>query len=366
MPQIHRVLLAIATLLVAFPSYAFHDGGVASCQGCHIMHESEDGMVPTTGPTGDWLLRESYPSEVCLGCHADNHGQVLGMDPLVPPPEYGGGNFVFLVEDNLNDGVGGALNPIPGHVGGHNVVAPGYGLYADPDRTAAPGGSFPSSALSCTSCHDPHGNANFRMLLDSGQQSSIGYVFTNPAPLAQGLDLIGVPENSGNHTAYRQGWADWCGNCHGMYHDESRMQLFEHPAQHGMGGDERDDYNSYEGTDDPTGGSYATAYLAEVPLESASATTTQVSGADTGSRVMCMSCHRAHATSAPKALRWDPNVTYLADDGVESGSYVIPNPYPSTTQRSLCEKCHWTEVEDGHHNLSRPCLSCHGDSGMRN
>ncbi len=366
MPHHCRVLIAAAVLLVAFPSYAFHDGGVASCKGCHIMHESEDGMIPATGPAGGWLLRKNYSSEVCLGCHAESQGEVLGVDPLVPPPEYGGGKFIFLVEDNLNDATDGALNPIPGHAGGHNVVAPGYGLYADPVRTSAPGGSFPSSALSCTSCHDPHGNANYRMLLGPGQQSSIGFVFTRGAPLAEGISLVGAPEGPGNHTAYQGGWSDWCGNCHGNYHQQGANNPFDHPSRRGLSSTVRDNYNTYDGTDNPTGGLFSTAYLPEVPLESASATTDQLDGAGAASRLSCMSCHRAHATSAPNALRWDPNVTYLADDGVQSGSYVIPNPYPSASQRSLCEKCHWTEVQDEHDDLSQPCLSCHGSSHVHN
>ena len=56
-------------------------------------------------------------------------------------------------------------------------------------------------------------------------------------------------------------------------------------------------------------------------------------------KVACVSCHRAHATSAPDAGRWDFNVTGLVEDGHESGSYAIPGPY-GDTQRSLCNKCH--------------------------
>lgn len=55
----------------------------------------------------------------------------------------------------------------------------------------------------------------------------------------------------------------------------------------------------------------------------------------------CTSCHRAHGSSSPKAGRWDFKVTYLSQDGVRSGSYPLPNPYGSPTQRQLCEKCHY-------------------------
>ena len=59
--------------------------------------------------------------------------------------------------------------------------------------------------------------------------------------------------------------------------------------------------------------------------------------------VSCVSCHRAHASSAPNALRWDPNITVWAEEGIASASYAIPNPYASTAgplQETLCQKCH--------------------------
>ena len=58
-----------------------------------------------------------------------------------------------------------------------------------------------------------------------------------------------------------------------------------------------------------------------------------------------LSCHRAHATSAPDAGRWDFSVTGLAEDGIESGSYALPNPYDGN-QRSLCNKCHARDEYD--------------------
>ncbi len=33
--------------------------------------------------------------------------------------------------------------------------------------------------------------------------------------------------------------------------------------------------------------------------------------------VLCLTCHRAHATSSPDAGRWDFNVTLLFEDGLE-------------------------------------------------
>ena len=73
----------------------------------------------------------------------------MGADPLVPPQEMGAGNFVFLIEDNINDGVDGLVNPIAGDAAGHNVNAPGSGLSTDPRYPTSPGGHAVQSPREC-------------------------------------------------------------------------------------------------------------------------------------------------------------------------------------------------------------------------
>jgi predicted CXXCH cytochrome family protein len=335
-------LLLCAGLMWAWSSglSAFHEQGVANCDGCHIQHESEDGGRPVEGlRAGEALLRGETPTEVCLMCHAKSFGAVLGVNPLAPPPELGGGNFVFLLEDNLNDGPDGASDPILGDAAGHNVVAPAYRLASDAVHAVAPGGTFPASQLGCTSCHDPHGNTNFRMLHDAGTVQGGIASFSWPAPQAAGISLTGGSESPSNHNAYRRGMSDWCANCHGDYHDVAGG-VFEHAGDAALGVEVSQRYNAYNGDDDPQGGSPGTAYLPQVPFEDPGISTSSRQGPSGGSRVMCLTCHRAHASSAPDAGRWDFNVTLLSDDGVISGSYPLPDPYHSPNQGSLCSKCH--------------------------
>jgi len=352
------LLILVVLSFTAMPALAFHDQGVAHCNGCHTMHNSQDGnLVDPDSPTGNaWLLVDSTPSDVCLGCHADHLGEVLGDDPLAPPRLIGAGNFVFLLEDNLNDGHGGGntiedpedpdfgdwVNPIPGDAAGHNINAPGHGLAADGTITTAPGGGFPASELACSSCHDPHGNGNFRLLYGVGQVQDGLATFLNPAPFAEaGPNMhFGAGESQALHTAYWYGMSAWCGNCHGAFHSGGNL---DHASGQTMSGGVMTNYNLYNGTSDQTGGAIASAYLAEVPFEDATMTTTSTNGVGAGSRVMCLTCHRAHATSAPDAGRWDFNVTLLDEDGHESESYPIPNPFDDPNQRSLCNKCHVKE-----------------------
>lgn len=341
------ILTCFVILLTHTSVWGFHDGGVAKCQSCHIIHNSENGSSDPDSPNGNvYLLRFETASDLCLSCHAQQYGEVLGTDPLNPPPEKGAGNFVFLLEDNINDASNGASNPIPGSASGHNLNAPSKGLTSDPNYTTAPGGTFSSSMLGCTSCHDPHGNTNYRMLYGIGPVQNNTYTFTNPAPVADGIDIELTSESKSNHNAYKSGMSDWCGNCHGMnYHmNSSNNSPLRHTAMQSLGSDITNRYNLYNGTDSPLGGNASIAYLPEVPFEDAGNTINSTQGPSQNSKVMCLTCHRAHATSAPRAGRWDFNVGYLQEDGVASGSYPIPNPYQNSQQKQLCFKCHTEDV----------------------
>ena len=340
---------------VLSPAFAGSVHGGGGCHNCHTMHNSQDGIPVVTGFPGGGLLNTETASDICLFCHAENYGAVLAPDPLAPAPEKGGGNFTFLTEDNISDAPDGLTLPIAGDHAGHSVVSNAYGLFPDQDFLVAPGGNFPASELGCTSCHDPHLQGTYRLLRSTGALEN-GYMFSYPAPQAAGISTAFGQEQPGNNTAYQAGWSNWCGNCHGAYHDSGGAG-FKHPADHSMGGSELMSYNGYDGPSNPNGGAYATAYRPEVPIEDNNRTISSTAGATGSSRVTCMSCHRAHASSAPAALRWDPNVQFLQTDGSISGSYAIPNPYPAPDQRALCVKCHYDDAQD--HGFGSPCMQCH-------
>jgi predicted CXXCH cytochrome family protein len=194
--------------------------------------------------------------------------------------------------------------------------------------------------MGCTSCHDPHGNQNFRMLYGEQEVLEGMFVFSAPAPEAEGISLTSSEgESQQNHSAYLAGTSEWCGNCHGLYHEEAGS-AFEHPSREPLEDEQAAQYNVYNGDTDPDGGLPSSAYLPEVPFEDPAVEITSRNGPTATSRVICLSCHRAHATSAPHALRWDPNVVLLEQDGDVSGSYRIPDPFADPSQGSLCAKCH--------------------------
>jgi hypothetical protein len=154
--------------------------------------------------------------------------------------------------------------------------------------------------------------------------------------------VSGGVESQTSHAAYISGMSLWCANCHFAYLDNHNRNIsnFEHPTDSTLDSDQIQQYNIYGGTLDPTGGLYSTAYLAAVPFEDPGNGVSTTSGPVASSRLMCLTCHRAHATSAPHAGRWDFNVSNLGADGLVSGSYAIPNPYLDPGQDPLCWKCH--------------------------
>ena len=65
---------ALVTFGIGGTALAFHDGGVATCDGCHTMHNSVDGAANGNGGSvgtgvSTWLTLGSDPSSTCLNCH---------------------------------------------------------------------------------------------------------------------------------------------------------------------------------------------------------------------------------------------------------------------------------------------------------
>jgi len=154
--------------------------------------------------------------------------------------------------------------------------------------------------------------------------------------------IVSVPESNANHVAYKSGMSQWCANCHLDYllSEHRGLSGFEHPADHGLENDIVTQYEIYNGTLDPTGATASSSSLAAVPFEDAGNTINGSLGPTPSSTVFCLTCHRAQASSGPRSGRWDFNVTSLGQDGVVSGSYALPNPYPDPNQDPLCYKCH--------------------------
>ncbi|MBU8871652.1 MAG: hypothetical protein KOO60_12370 [Gemmatimonadales bacterium] len=375
--------LVMVVALCSGSALAFHDGGVAYCAGCHTMHNSQDGVAIDGLVTNSNLLNENDATEACLRCHA-SYGQFADGNGWGA-----GGDFYWVTKTFTWESHGTKTSTGDSH--GHNVISPGRGLNPEATLARAPGGGsagFQSAYMACTSCHDPHGNTNFRLLYGEttiagpGEPDTPrpnydggGFNFTEPAPLAAGNSRYtnrtssrGEPETDSAHTVYKSGMSEWCANCHTNFHDDNATD-FVHPVSEEMNGLAAN-YNAYVATSDFSGVA-ATSYSGLVPFEDVDVDLTTVdtenytAGPTSNDQVMCLSCHRAHATPFADATRWDMATDFLVDSHpAVAGEDELGNPifdggatqsdidnmyygYSFTNdQRSLCNKCHVKDFGD--------------------
>jgi hypothetical protein len=398
-------------------SDAFHNGGVGPCEGCHTMHNSSGGSFVKGPYSNAYLLMNQDDSSTCLNCHeqpgdlgpttyhvSTPYSEVQqGMPPKQLTP---GGDFGWLHMD-FSTSVSSITSPGERH--GHNIVAADFSYFPDSTYTVAPGGTYPSNRLGCTSCHDPHGiyrrNVDgtitttgkpiagsgsfassphpdntvsvgvYRMLGGQGYQPKSligGLAFMNGPPAAVAPDKPNRSEAvMQTRVAYGTGMSEWCRNCHTFMHTAqypgaaNLIHASGAAAKLGLF-DRMNNYNKYVTTGNLTGLSQ-TAYLSLVPFEEGSADyavlqahaktdNTWLNGADGNSQVMCLTCHRAHASGWDGAMRWDSTTAYIVYNGYYAQSpqsssgrteaeatkayYDRPASTFATNQDSLCNKCH--------------------------
>jgi predicted CXXCH cytochrome family protein len=308
---------------------------------------------------------------------------------------------------------------------GHNVVAPAFGYDADPTYTVSPGGAYPAANLACSSCHDPHseyrrtdglgakakrtlGVAGLPIIASGSYNNSIaptawgavgvyrflggiGYqpkseptapAFVSNAPDAVAPSTYNRSESATEtHVAYGQGMSEWCQNCHDKMHNDtytSGVTGQVHPAGDGakLGATIVANYGAYVKSGDLSGAA-ASSYSSLVPFEEGTnvyatlATHARTNGLQTAgptatANVMCLSCHRAHASGFQFMTRFahENEFMTIADsagtpmyDGAESNTegkihrglttaeqtaayYGRPATKFAAYQRLLCNKCH--------------------------
>jgi hypothetical protein len=420
-PAFMLAKLSIAAILAfaARNAWAFHSGGAGDCDGCHAMHTSQTGSQ-----VGAFLMQGTDSSSTCLICHGGlnqiSQGVLSTSSPLgVPPVNYTpGGDFAWINKSYMWTAPDG-LQSSNGDHHGHNVVAADFGLYADATRLAAPGGTYPSSKLACISCHDPHGRYRytlngtfatsgkpimgsgsygdgtrflqpttdvgigaFRLLAGTGYQPKAldgALAFSRDPPIALAPSTYNASERlSDVRVAYGTGMSEWCGNCHGALHTPAVTSTspFMHPSGSAAKlGVSSNIYNTYVKSGDLSG-TWSTAYSSLVPYEEgisdrpslamhARSDGTATMGPTTGQEnVMCLSCHRAHASGWDSGLRWNQKSEYVVAAGqwpgmdsvgdaakavyaqgrmqaeTRAAMYERPPSKFATFQTTLCNKCH--------------------------
>lgn len=403
----------VLTLGMIGQAMAFHDGGVGQCENCHTMHNSLSGakmmahFSHSAQPGGGALLIASDQSSTCLGCHGSSSGLVSfnvktsgAYAGKIPANKTPGGDFSWTMIDCAGDATRNSKR-------GHNIVAGDFNMLGDSRLTLAPGGTFPSAKLQCSSCHDPHGKYRvdsagiisttgnpisgsgsygatasndtvvgaYRLLAGAGYQpvsliraGITDNIFTKDSPAAVSPTVYNSSTPGGVRVAYGSGMSEWCANCHGAFHAEEGEisgAFSTHPAgnSYKLGVAIAANYNGYVKSGDMTG-TQANSNLNLVPVEAGLGQSTaeraamialigSTTGPDATANIMCLTCHRAHASGHESMLRWNQNSTFVTDaagaysveDGllpaqVAAAYYGKPASNFGPNQRSLCNKCH--------------------------
>jgi len=415
------ILLAAIFFMAGAPSSAraFHEGGVAPCEGCHTMHNSLDNMPMTqSGMANASLLLNTSASGTCLNCHQGSTAssyQVATSDGALPPgipPAMmtPGGDFAWL-KKSYSWLVGGTPYNETGDRHGHNIVSLDFGYLADAVNISAPGGTFSAAALQCTSCHDPHGRyrvlndgtvsttskpafasgsysvngvptnpqvgesvGTYRLLAGVGYQpSGSGITFVNGPPAAMAPEDYNRSEDlTQTRVAYGAGTSLWCVNCHDQMHTSG---AFVHPSDQAVGITVADRYNAYIKTGDLTG-TIDQAFLSLVPFETghtnsladrnslaamARSDDSNLYGPGPQDSVGCLTCHRAHASGWPYMLRWNNDAPLMVYNGFYPGiDNGVPPEYSmgrteAETRRSYYDR----PASEFASNQNRLCEKCH-------
>ncbi len=296
---------------------------------------------------------------------------------------------------------------------GHNIVAGDFYYNADGTNSMAPGGSYPAAGFSCTSCHDPHGryrrntdgtisttgraivkSGSFASSPDPGATASVGvyrllggqgyqpktltggYAFVYDPPAAVAPDRPNRSEDTTQtRVAYGSGMSEWCNNCHPNMHTPvypGRTNLIHASGNTAkLGVTRMNNYYKYINSGTILSSPSTTPYLSLVPFEEgtsdyatlkahAKTDDSYLDGPSTSANVMCLTCHRAHASGWDGITRWNAETDFIVSSGFYSQEAQAYQPYgqgrtetealrayynkPAAkfglNQDTLCNKCH--------------------------
>jgi len=269
-----RFTLLALVLATALPLWAgqWHTGASLVCSDCHTQHNSENGQPMRTDNNPNparMLLRRGSALELCLSCHD-------GMNPAAPdviaPVTYAGDTAAGAFPNS-----GGVPTNLAHHL-------------ENPSAEVPPGGSIPM-VLTCTTCHDPHGNGNYRNLRPDPTRTGLPdvTVIAHQQTVADGSNpaVVYVPSN----IIYKSGISTWCSRCH------ENLPPSAHRGDKAMFGSALASYPAWTSTT-----------LPRVPVDSP--TDNVIPSVD--DEVTCLSCHKAHGSASPGAVIYADGVSMSA------------------------------------------------------
>ena len=293
---------------------AWHVGESLPCGQCHAEHATVGGQ-PISGGPYSVLLRKATINELCLSCH--DGSDPSAPDVIAPAPMYS--------QSVPSESAAGPLVASGAeHLSGHDLeVAAQVPLNS--------GGK--AMSLTCASCHDYHGNTNYRNLRfdpavtgDSLVVEAGRDVYWNVAPSVPPSANGSAAAYSRGNMGYRSALGTWCTSCHDQLAANAPAappaHFSAHPSQVSIGTFSESRHVSVshwlagagEGflLENPISGEGIPRLPFLQPEATDFATSVLVAS---GNQLFCGTCHGAHGTSHIGNLRWpyrEGGVNYLS------------------------------------------------------
>ena len=334
------------------------------CAGCHRVHTGQN----------EYLLKEAGTVEAfCYSCHGNGgpgsdlavqEGTYYGVDPAGPAPygdepasttlglRAGGFETARINTTDPNNAlpaptpVGYAVTigvlPVPEPVNSRHTLETATTLWGngaiDPLNTTA----GPAFTLECTTCHDPHGNGNYRILrtVPTGSGGG-GYAIPDTYPKtyatsnyfnmyfgAAPANPMTEPPGAVTGQSILYDTSNWCAQCHTRYLAEAGTATSGKPASEGSRVDSGDSIFTFRHTSEGYG--YSTY------------------GGSPGFKYnnrACITCHSTHGSNSSMPGNITEGTTYSSS--VEWPDGTLSNPTDTERasmlkmdNRGMCKKCH--------------------------
>jgi hypothetical protein len=344
------------------PARVHSDAGL-SCADCHLSIGGQ--KTQSSLNAGSGFLLKANITDLCLSCHTEGKNTPHTTD-LPNLEDRGWVAPIVLTADGKSPADLGVAMPAgdfywsginPGK--GHNPAFAGgtpasQQLAADPILgTSPPGGALLDGNWSCVSCHGAHSRFDDDVSAWRQLKRRInGRVVTSDVRRF-GVENVG---GDANKNVYRGGFSSFCSACHGDFHGgmgenagaRTGKAWVRHPSNLELGRSNRYGVAAYTGrvinaqgtSPNPAGYDWkyplvkADGDFTLRPDQPAAGVSGTIRGED---RLMCLTCHRAHATPFANMTRWETRAhTFIADGERDFTGEVSRGDNPAFG----CAKCH--------------------------